>query len=448
MCNDCKKYRNPGNIIGRILNRLGNITSLNDYIEYLKIKKNLRMTSEELKQFQDDRLRKIIRHSYETVPYYKKLFDGHDITPEDIKSVDDLAKIPITEKRTFQNADNREFLSTCFGQKDLTLTTTGGSTGTPLKIYMSKKGLRRRLAEGRRILFLHGFSAFDKSLLFSFYSYPEELIGLLGLFRQKHVPWEISIAEQYKIFREYDADGIRGYPSRVNLLAEYILDNNLDVKKPRTILISAEFLDDDVRKRIEKVFGAKVTNTYACEEYGQAAWECRMHDGLHVNSDSLVIQIIKNGKEASPGEEGEVICTDLNNYAMPLIRYNLGDIAAMSGRKCPCGISFPLIENLKGRASDYFVLPSGNKFSSTFIYILPRLGGVLEYQIAQKSLTRLDVKIVKSRDWTPEHTKKIWNFLNKCSTLKDIRISYVKSIKRTKRAKLRRFIPLKNSKKV
>ena len=336
-----------------------------------------------------------------------------------------------------------DIISKCFSKRDLTITTTSGSTGIALKIYVPKKTMSRRLATGRRPLFLHGFSIFDKTLMLSYYYYADDFISSLGLFRQKQMPRDLNVVEQFKIFKEYKADVIRGYPSRVGLLARHILHSKLEFKKPRIVITSGEILENETRAVIEKAFGKKVANFYACEEFGPIAWQCKLHNGLHINSDSLIIQIVNNGKEAKKGQAGKVVCTGLDNLAMPLIRYDLGDIAALAPRKCPCGLEFPMLKGLEGRASEYFIAPDGNKFPTNFVFIEPQLGGVMEYQIIQRSQNRLDVSIVKAKDWTPAHAQKIWDFLHKCSSINDIRIKYVKSIGKTGRVKLKRFIPMK-----
>src|SRR5262249_18305868 len=125
----------------------------------------------------------------------------------------------------------------------------------------------------------------------------------------------------------------------------------------------AMVLHDWQRKSIEQVFDCKVTNRYGCEEVSLIACECERHEGLHVNADGVYVEIIRNGRVARPGESGSVVVTDLTNRAMPILRYQVGDVAVVSDRRCDCGRGLPLLERLEGREADYVVTPAGELIS-------------------------------------------------------------------------------------
>jgi phenylacetate-CoA ligase len=171
-------------------------------------------------------------------------------------------------------------------------------------------------------------------------------------------------------------------------------------------------LHEHERKVIEEVFGCKVTNRYGCEEVSLIACECEVHNGLHLNLDTLVVEFIYDGKNVSAGEPGSIVVTDLTNYGMPIIRYKVGDVAIPSDRKCPCGRSFPLIEKLEGRVADYVVTPDGKLISGislteNFAMLLPE---VKQIQIIQERTDFFIFKIVKGHD--PDHS-----FENKFASL-------------------------------
>src|SRR5262249_36059664 len=134
--------------------------------------------------------------------------------------------------------------------------------------------------------------------------------------------------------------------------------------RPRGILAAAMVLHDWERRTIEAVFDCPVTNRYGCEEVSLIACECERHDGLHINADGVYVEVLRHdGTPAAPGEAGAVVVTALANRAMPILRYQVGDMAVASDRCCPCGRGLPLLECIEGRVADYVVTPSGQLIS-------------------------------------------------------------------------------------
>ena len=118
-------------------------------------------------------------------------------------------------------------------------------------------------------------------------------------------------------------------------------------------------LHDWERRTIEEVFQCPVTNRYGCEEVSLIACECQRHDGLHVNADGIYLEVLRpDGTPCPPGEPGMIVVTDLVNRAMPIIRYQVGDMGVLSDRQCPCGRGLPLLEKIEGRMADYVVTPA------------------------------------------------------------------------------------------
>ena len=128
-----------------------------------------------------------------------------------------------------------------------------------------------------------------------------------------------------------------GHAHSLFLFAEFLRSRGLKATQPNGIIATAMVLHDWQRRVIEGVCGCKVTNRYGCEEVSLIACECERHEGLHVNSDGVFVEILRDGRPAQPGEAGQVVVTDLTNRAMPIIRYQVGDVAVASDRLCPCG---------------------------------------------------------------------------------------------------------------
>src|SRR5262249_41611886 len=156
---------------------------------------------------------------------------------------------------------------------------------------------------------------------------------------------------------------IFGHAHSVYLLAEYVRSAGHRGIRPRGIITTAMELHDWQRRVIEEVFACRVTNRYGCEEVSLIACECERHDGLHINTDGVYVEIERDGEPAGPGEPGSILVTDLTNRGMPLLRYQVGDVGVWAGRHCPCGRGLLLLERLEGREADYVTTPRGEMIS-------------------------------------------------------------------------------------
>ena len=147
---------------------------------------------------------------------------------------------------------------------------------------------------------------------------------------------------------------------------------------------------------------------YCTREHGCVAFECRKHDGLHIDTGSVFVEITRNGKRVAPGETGEITITDLANYGMPFIRSRTGDLGALTTRPCPCGLPFPLLAGLDGRAIDCIYTPSGSTVSGLMLSdLFVELPGLRLLQFVQDSLSRLDVNVVTTADLSSEVEQKM-----------------------------------------
>src|SRR5262249_37617325 len=192
-----------------------------------------------------------------------------------------------------------------------------------------------------------------------------------------------------------------GHAHSVYLFAEFLRSRGINAIRPRGIITTAMVLHRWQRRVIEAVFGCEVTNRYGCEEVSLIACECERHDGLHVNADGVYVEIIRDGRPAAPGEPGSVIVTDLTNRAMPLLRYKVGDVAALAGRPCPCGRGLPLLERVEGREADYVVtrageLISGISLTENFAMLVP---GIAQLQIVQEAVDAFRFRVVRGPDF-------------------------------------------------
>jgi phenylacetate-CoA ligase len=220
-------------------------------------------------------------------------------------------------------------------------------------------------------------------------------------------------------------------------LSKYIIENNLYIIEPDTIITGAESLENYQRDVIEKAFNCKVTNTYGCREVMLIAAECNKHNGLHTNIDHLVVEI--ENKHLYQGGQGEVILTDLSNYAMPLIRYKNGDLATVDERACECGLSFPLLKEVNGRILDIIRLNGGKIIPGEFFpHMLKDIKGIEKYQVVQQKVNKLDIRLVVNSDYDAFSENYVKETISK-SFDDDINVvfDYVDDIEKTESGKTR-----------
>jgi phenylacetate-CoA ligase len=207
------------------------------------------------------------------------------------------------------------------------------------------------------------------------------------------------------------ADGLRrtppsllfGHAHSLYLFSSFLKARRPElIVRPKAIISTCMVLHDFERKAIEETFARKVTNRYGCEEVSLIACECEKHEGLHINSDCLLVEIINDhGAPCTPGEPGRVVVTDLTNRAMPIIRYEVGDMAAWSTTSCSCGRTLPLLSKIEGRIADYVVTASGSYISGISLTenFAVQVPGVAQMQIVQEAVDEFTFNIVRGRDF-------------------------------------------------
>jgi len=210
---------------------------------------------------------------------------------------------------------------------------------------------------------------------------------------------------------EFQPKFLRGYPSAIYLLARFIEKTGKYKIKPRAIFTGAEVLYDYQRELFRKVFECEAYSHYCAFELHPIAVECPTHTGHHVTAENVFVEIVDDNGEAVPaGREGRILITNLHNYGMPFIRYDIGDIGTLSDQACSCGRGRPLLSSLSGRADDILITRSGRQIPGT---VLQRrflaFFGVEHCQVIQDSYEHLTVKLVVKKPCPQEQMDKIRN---------------------------------------
>jgi phenylacetate-CoA ligase len=366
-------------------------------------RKNQWLKTSELEEIQAKRLRAIVKHAYENTAYYHRTFEAAGIIPDDIKTPEDLKKLPFVTKDDIRKYGLTEMVSRGIILNKCRIVPTSGSTGTPMKIVYDKVADDFSKAINLRSMIENGFK------------FRDQMVNLGDMRTAKKPSWYQRLGilnfQTIDIFDNIDKevcdlvkihpDSMLGYASQLRLLSEYKLKHNLKELAPKTLFSTSEVLDVDTRRIINTAFNLKVVDLFGCIEVNRTAWECPEHCGYHTDIDSVVMELLDDGRRVSAGEPGEVVYTSLYNYAMPLIRYQVGDVATPSDDICPCGRGLPLLKSVEGRKDDFIHLPSGNAISPITMHLIIKHGhGVVACQIIQERLNAISVHLVVTDQFT------------------------------------------------
>jgi phenylacetate-CoA ligase len=347
--------------------------------------------------------------------------------------------MPFLTKRDIQN-NSEELIAKNYSQKSLIKDMTGGSTGSPLVFYYDKKQRDRREAIGLRHNHWAGWEIGDKAGVLwgalKDINKPLKIQDKIrNLFLREGLTLNVYSLTEKKMFDfakkliKFKPKIILAYANAIYFFAQFLQANNISGINPEAIVCSAEVLTPESRELIEKVFKCKIFNRYGCREVAMIASECEMHRGMHISADSLYVEFIRDGKAVSNGEMGEIVITDLLNYAMPLIRYKIGDVGMPLAGICECGRSLPLMDNVQGRVTDFIITPEGRIIAGSFALTISNIKGIKQIQFVQEKIDLLKVRIVKNKFYNKESENKLLN--NLCKFLGNkliIQLEFVESI--------------------
>jgi len=366
---------------------------------------------EQLLDYQNRKVREIVRYAFENVPFYREKFLKSGIKPDDVKSVQDLNKLPIIRREELQE-NSGKLISSDFDQSKLKVVSTSGSSGKPLFTFLTKREDEFRKAKLLRPHIVCGQKPWDRWVLIEPTQHIKRLGGLQRFLRV-YSPLFVSIfddvSKQVSAIEKLDPDVLDGYSNSLFLVAQEVERVGIKTIRPRFVMGGAELIDAPSRKFIEEVFAAPFYDQYASEELQMIAWQCPEKSGYHIDADSVAVQFVDDeGKEVASGERGELVCTSLYNRAMPFIRYALGDIGVPSAEEtCACGRTFPLMRVVEGRKDSIVVLSSGRKISALvfgwMMEFYKYYRDIRQYRIVQKRSDLLRVLIRKKNDAVSEN---------------------------------------------
>lgn len=388
------------------------------WIAYLHLDRSQWLPAAELQQLQFQQLRELLAHCQAHVPYYRQLFATAGITADSVRSMDDLRRIPVLPRRTYQERHDgflaEQLPAGTVATGDMV---TSGSSGTPTRVFQTNVVNLWWLAFYLRDL---EWCAVDPTgsiaVIRSVPRTPETLAGksfpvwqpaLQTLIKTgpAHV---MSIHQdhqrQLEWLRQVNPEYLLSYPSNLDVLAG-LLRGERAFPRLRAIQAISDTLTDEARARIETGFGVPVKNTYTCAEAGYLASPCPAGQGLHVHAENVILEVLDDaGQPCAAHEAGRVFLTTLHNFRAPLVRYELGDEVTLGADRCPCGRGLPLLAAVQGKNSPMFHLAGGRQKSSvTAALLLRKLGGHWQHQLIQKAVDHVVVRLAVNPEWTAAH---------------------------------------------
>jgi phenylacetate-CoA ligase len=374
---------------------------------YYQLRRTQWLSPADVRALQEERLRTVIRYAYRHVPFYREAFDRLDIDPEEIRTLEDLQRLPVLTKDDIRQNLYFDLISDVHDKSQMLPITTSGSTGEPLTLYADKTQLEMRWATTLRNIEWTGYCFGDRQVrlwhatlgMSRIQVFKERLDAILT--RRRFFPAfqmnEENIQRYVEFLRAKRPVLIDGYAEAFNLIAQHLKHRQVDGIRPKGIISSAQTLSEESREVIEQAFQAKVFDKYGSREFSGIAHECEAHSGHHVNAESYIVEIVRDGRAAQPGEVGEVLVTDLTNLSVPLIRYSLGDLATATDEACPCGRGLPLVGAIQGRMQAIIIGTNGCFLPGAFFaHLLKDYGHILrQFQVVQETLGAIDFNVVK-----------------------------------------------------
>ena len=380
------------------------------YEYYDAIQSVPRKSADEIAQLQLVKLRALLAHAAKNVPYYARIFDESGFGPLDLKCVDDIKKLPTLDRDTVRSYEE-ELVARTFQKESLQRWSTGGSTGTPVSFFKEKNCIEREIALMWRSWSWSGWRPPERMVWI--WGAPQEttqLDSLRGL-----LAWRVGgrlLLDAFDMGDEqlggwkdkinaFGSEHVIGYATSLTTFAKYLLRRGIRLApKFKQVISTAEKLRPEQRKIIEEAFGTQVHDQYGSREIRLTAFECNAGN-MHIISDSCVMEFVSD--EGVHDGAGRIVCTALNNFAMPLIRYEVGDYGASQSGACSCGIGFPLMKLDIGRVTDNFILPNGRVVHGEyFTHLMYGIDGIASFQFRQGIAAEVKLLIVLERPETRE----------------------------------------------
>lgn len=410
----------------------------------LQLEQSQWWAADELIAHQRQQLAHLLDHAFRTVPFYRERLAGWQDNFFELTAPSNWQQLPPLTRRDIQAAGGTlQSNRVPAGHGALGQTLTGGSTGQPVAVTTTQLThliwrtltIRDHLWHGRD--FAGRFAAIRHADYASarppagaqFADWGDALEGVFQTGPGFLLSAKSSIEEQADWLRRVDPHYVLGYPSALREIAQLFIANGWQLPHLKQVTTFGEVLEPQCVESLTRAFSQPIVDMYSSQEVGCIALQCPLHPHFHVQSESLLVEVVDSlGRPCPPGQVGRVVITALHNFAMPLIRYELGDFAEV-GPPCDCGRGLPVLKRILGRVRNVFVLPDGRQvwpaieLSNEEIESGPP---IQQFQLIQRSLAQLELLVVTPRDLTSPERQTVHRWIDRafgsCFTLKITRV--------------------------
>ena len=380
---------------------------------------------EELRRHQFRQLTTLVRHARDTVPFYRSRLEAAGIDREGALTPERWDRLPVLGRKevqgSFEALQSRR-LPKAHGRTGEGV--TSGATAMPVKVKSTALAMLFWLAFSLREHLWHGRELGAKLAIIRIperagSEYPRGRLspswgaGPGTVFATGPcVTLDITtgVERQVEWLRRQDPGYLVTYPSNLEGLVAFCAERGIRPPGLKEVRTMAEILSPELREACRAAWGVPVTEVYSSQEVGYIALQCPSCELLHVQSEGVLVEILDDrGRPCRPGEVGQVVVTPLHNFAMPLLRYALGDLAE-AGERCACGRGLPVLARILGRVRNVVRLPTGERYWPVFGDIRNTLigfGGIGQFQIVQRTLEELEFRLVGNRRLTPAEEERL-----------------------------------------
>jgi phenylacetate-CoA ligase len=415
----------------------------------LQLESSQWLPAEQIREHQFRQIEALLHHAYESTPYHRERWQGSydpalPITPER------LAVLPILARRELQaRFESMKSARVPAAHGGIGESRSSGSTGTPVRVLKTQLckliwntlTLRdhvwhRRHLGGKLAAIRHGMTEGESG---NWGSATDGLIATGHLFTSDV---RTDVETHLRWLEERQPDYLITYPSILRELAKSSIERGVRLTKLREARTFGEALAPELRELCLQAWSVPVTDIYSADEVGYIALQCPEHEHYHVQSESVFVEILDHdGRNCVPGEVGRIVVTSLHNFAMPLIRYELGDYAEV-GEPCSCGRGLPVLKRIMGRVRNMLVTATGERYWPTFgVRTLAEIAPITQAQFAQKEYTLIEARLVTAAPLTRDQEEKLrQTVLSRLPEGFRLNIAYSKEIPRSKSGKFEDFV--------
>lgn len=414
---------------------------------------------DEIMEMQFRQLDVVLKHARATVPFHAARLQKLGLPRSDGLTIEDWQRLPILTRRDIQDAgDDLYSTDVPATHGRVSEIHSSGSTGRPVRALRTRLSLlmwsaftmrdhlwQRRDLRGKFAAIRNstpGRDSYPDGSRFRYWGSSNRAFDTGPAFSLNIT---CSMTEQADWLSRVNPDYLLTHPTNIHRLADHCKAHGIKLPNLKQVQVISEILRPETRLAVREAWGVEVTDLYSTREVGYIAIQCPDHEHYHVQSEGALVEIVDDrGRACKPGEVGRILVTPIHNFAMPMLRYEVGDFGEL-GEPCPCGRGLPVIKRILGREQNMLVLPNGEKrwtlLSDGNIRDFLAIAPIRQYQFVQKTTEIIELRLVVARKLKKAEEKKIVKWMTaKLETPYTVKFSYFDDIPRSKAGKFQDFI--------